>query len=98
MKNTQNNKITADTILDKAAQHIRDRASQRDMPEGERSMKRCVDAFNAQEGTNLTEDQGWRFMIQLKYARATAGAFNVDDYEDMSAYSALACESLMEKM
>ena len=56
------------------------------------AMKRCVEAFNAQEGTSLTEAQGWRFMIQLKYARATAGKFNIDDYEDMSAYSALAAE------
>ena len=84
--------MKADEILTRGADHIRDRAATRDMPEGERSMKRCVEAFNAQEGTSLTEAQGWRFMIQLKYARATAGKFNIDDYEDMSAYSALAAE------
>ena len=50
-------------------------------------------AFNIQEGTNLTEEQGWRFMVQLKYSRACVGMFVADDYEDMAAYAGLAGES-----
>lgn len=82
------------TMLRRSAQHIEARASQRDCPNGERSMLKTVTAFNAMEGTELTEEQGWRFMIMLKYARSTAGALVVDDYEDMAAYAALAAESV----
>lgn len=84
----------ADQILTSAAEHIVDRASSRDCDDGERSMERCVKAFNVLEGTDLTEAQGWRFMAVLKLARATAGAFNIDDYEDGAAYLALAAECL----
>lgn len=85
--------IKAHEFLERGAQHMRDRAVQRDASDGERSMRRAVEAFNAQEGTNLTEAQGWRFMIQLKYARAVNGVFVADDYEDMAAYAGLAGES-----
>lgn len=85
--------IKAHEFLERGAQHMRDRAVQRDADDGERSMRRAVEAFNAQEGTNLTEAQGWRFMIQLKYARAVNGVFVADDYEDMAAYAGLAGES-----
>ena len=85
--------MTPSELLRNAAQHIEDRASKRDCPDGERSMSRTVTAFNAMEGTELTEEQGWRFMVLLKYARATAGSFVLDDYEDMAAYAALAAET-----
>lgn len=85
--------ITPSDMLRKSAQHIEDRASMRDCPDGERSMLKTITAFNALEGTDLTEEQGWRFMVALKYARATAGTFVIDDYEDMAAYAALAAES-----
>lgn len=80
-------------ILDEAAGAIRQRAASRDLPQGERSMARTVAAFNAMTGRNLTETEGWLFMVQLKAARATAGAFNRDDYVDMAGYAALAGES-----
>ena len=89
----QSARLTAPDFLERGAQHMRDRAAQRDKPDGERSMARAVAAFNAQEGTNLTEEQGWRFMIQLKYSRACAGVFVADDYEDMAAYAGLAGEA-----
>lgn len=89
--------MKAHEILEAGAGHIKDRAASRDMDSGERSMKRTIEAFNALEGTNLTEAQGWRFMVALKYARATAGKFNIDDYEDMAAYSALAAECESDK-
>lgn len=84
--------IQAHEFLEKGAKHMRDRAEQRDAEDGERSMRRCVDAFNALEGTNLTEAQGWRFMVLLKYARSVNGVFVADDYEDMAAYAGLAGE------
>lgn len=86
-------RIAAHEFLERGVSHMRDRAVQRDSEAGERSMARAVAAFNAQEGTNLTEAQGWRFMIQLKYARAVNGVFVADDYEDMAAYAGLAGEA-----
>jgi hypothetical protein len=62
------------------------------MPEGERSMARCVAAFNALTGHQLTEREGWMFMAMLKASRAQAGALNLDDYVDGAAYFALAGE------
>lgn len=86
-------RIAAHEFLERGVKHMRDRAVQRDSDAGERSMARAVAAFNAQEGTNLTEAQGWRFMIQLKYARAMNGVFVADDYDDMAAYAGLAGEA-----
>ena len=85
--------ITADTILSNAAAEMQDRAASRDTPEGERSMGRCVKAFNAMFGTELTETQGWQFMELLKMARSVGGGFRLDDFTDGVAYAALAGES-----
>ena len=85
--------ITADTILSNAAAEMQDRAASRDTPEGERSMGRCVKAFNAMFSTELTETQGWQFMELLKMARSVGGEFRLDDFTDGVAYAALAGES-----
>lgn len=84
--------MKASEFLEKGVKHMRDRAEQRDASDGERSMKRCVEAFNALEGVSITEAQGWRFMVLLKYARSVNGVFTADDYEDMAAYAGLAGE------
>lgn len=86
---------SAVTILNAGAGHIGDRASERDT-DAERSMRATVEAFNAMYGTELTETQGWMFMVFLKAARAKGGDFRLDDYEDMASYAALAgeCHSL----
>ena len=81
--------MSAASILRNAAGHIEQRAALRDTPEGERSMLRTVEAFNALTGKQLSERDGWLFMALLKAARATAGGHNPDDYEDMAAYAAL---------
>ena len=86
-------RIPAHEFLEKGVGHMKDRARQRDAEDGERSMKRCVEAFNALEGTNLTETQGWKFMVMLKMARSVSGDFTADDFEDMAAYAGLAGES-----
>jgi hypothetical protein len=81
------------SILIDAADAIAERAHQRDQPTGERSMGHTVRAFNAMFGTELTEHQGWQFMVMLKMARSTGGALRIDDYADGAAYFALAGES-----
>lgn len=89
---------TAPDILRKAAQHMQDRAAARDQVNGERSMRRTVDAFNALTGHALSERDGWLLMVVLKMARATNTPTGTpDDFEDMAAYAALAGESVQEK-
>lgn len=85
---------SAPAILQEAHRCIADRAHERDQ-ESERSMERTVAAFNAMYKLNLTEEQGWMFMVFLKAARASGGSFKLDDYVDGSAYFALAGESAM---
>lgn len=87
--------MKANEILRQSAQHIEDRAEQRDQDGGERSMARCVAAFNALTGHQLSERDGWLFMVQLKAARATSTATGLaDDYQDGAAYFELAGESV----
>ncbi|MES1926544.1 DUF6378 domain-containing protein [Salinisphaera sp. T31B1] len=84
---------TAHSILDAAGQHMRDRATTYDKPEGERSMAATVTAFNAITGHALTEEQGWAFMELLKITRSQSGDFRADNYEDAAAYAALRGEA-----
>lgn len=89
--------MQAQEYLKKGIAHMEDRAKQRDAANGERSMKRAVDIFNAWTDNKLTEDEGWRFMIALKQAREIQGEYNQDDYEDLAAYAGLLGESASEK-
>lgn len=84
-------------LLRMAADTIDQRGQERDNGEGgERSMAATVAAFNAIEGTDLTERQGWAFMQALKMVRAAStarnGRYNQDDYVDGAAYAALGAE------
>lgn len=89
------------TFLESAVKEMKDRATQRDTAQvgqgvgGERSMASTVRAFNALTKHNLTEAEGWEFMILLKLVRGRQGAFRMDDYTDAAAYAALLgeCES-----
>lgn len=83
----------ATDILNAAGIAIDTRGVERDRPNGERSMATAVKTFAAMTGRNLTETEGWLFMVCLKAARATGGAYREDDYTDMAAYAALAGES-----
>jgi hypothetical protein len=83
----------APDILQSGIDAMAQRAAVRDLPGGERSMRRAVLAFSALTGLEMTETQGWLFMAVLKLARATAGAHHLDDYCDMAAYAALAGEA-----
>lgn len=93
------NKNTAHELLESASGHLKDRASDRDTGE-ERSMKSAVDAFNSlyadiikENSGNISEEQGWMFMVLLKASRAKGGKYRQDDYEDGAAYFALAGEA-----
>lgn len=87
-------KPTAPDILDKAVGHMRDRASTYDKPEGERSMGKTVEVFNAFHGTSLTEAQGWHFMQVLKDVRLfTRDTYHADSAEDSVAYAGLKAEA-----
>ena len=87
------NHLNAHKILEKAAQHMKDRAATYDKPEGERSMGATVEAFKAITGHQLTEEQGWLFMALLKAVRSQQGGYRADSYEDGAAYFALAGEA-----
>src|SRR5690606_8402346 len=81
---------TAHNLLQEAAKAVLDRAAERDVEE-ERSMGRCVRAFNELTGHQLSERDGWLFMAVLKAARATATPTGrKDDYVDGAAYFGLA--------
>ena len=84
---------SAPAFLEKGAKHMRDRAELRDAPDGEKSMGRTVAAFNELYGKNLTEEEGWMFMVLLKQSRSSQGKFTPDDYEDGAAYFGLAGEA-----
>lgn len=85
--------MNAHDILEKAAQHMKDRARTYDDPGGERSIGKTVEAFKAVTGIALTEEQGWLFMALLKAVRSQQGDYRADSYEDGAAYFALAGEA-----
>ena len=81
-------------LLGRAARHMHDRAAIYDKPEGERSMGRTVQAFNAITGHSLTESEGWLLMALLKSVRGfTREAYHADSFEDLIAYAALCAEA-----
>jgi len=85
---------TAPDLLERAGQHMRDRAATYDSPEGERSMAQTVAIFNLHHGINLTEAQGWHFMRILKDVRMfTRAGYHADSAEDGIAYQALMAEA-----
>lgn len=83
----------AASILKAGLRHMEDRAKTCDNPQGERSMARTVEAFNAVTGARLTEEQGWLFMVLLKTVRSQQGAYKADNYEDGAAYFGLMGEA-----
>ena len=86
-------KSSAD-YLNEAAAIQEQRGRDYDAPTGERSMGAIVEAFNAIYGTNLTETQGWQFLVLLKMRRLhTAKGHHEDSAADEVSYAALAAES-----
>jgi hypothetical protein len=85
--------VTAGDILTTGVALLRERGKEYDKPQGERSMLATVTAFKAVTGVEMTEEQGWLFMVQLKAVRTQQGAFKLDSYEDGTNYFALAGEA-----
>lgn len=84
----------ATDLLNKAASHMADRAATYDKPDGERSMGRAVQAFNAITGRDLSEPEGWLLMQVLKDVRLFQRAgYHADSAEDCIAYAALKAEA-----
>lgn len=86
--------MKADQLLQKAAQHMQDRAATYDKPEGERSMGKAVAAFNAITGRDLSEPEGWLLLQLLKDVRLfQRPGYHADSAEDCIAYAALKAEA-----
>jgi hypothetical protein len=86
-------------LLDKAGEHMTQRVAQYDAPQGERSMGRCVAAFNIITGHTLSEAEGWLLLQILKDVRQwqTPDKPHRDSIEDCVAYSALKGEALFKQ-
>ena len=91
--------IKATDFLEEAKKVLSARGIERDQPDGERNMEKIVEAFNAITSNDLTEFQGWLFMVMLKLVRAQTGKYNPDDFIDANSYTSLAaeCKALKEK-
>lgn len=88
--------MSAAELLNRAAQHMIDRASTYDKPEGERSMGRAVAAFNAITGYCMSETEGWLLLQILKDVRNFSRSEpHRDSLEDCISYAALKAESAL---
>lgn len=93
-KENPDSKVSASFFLDSATKALEDRASQRDTPSGERSMQRTVALYNAyKRNLEMSEADGWAFMVFLKLVRGDQGEFREDDYVDATGYIALLGET-----
>jgi len=85
----------APQYLEEAKNLMIERGKIYDNSDKERSMEATVNAFNAITGKNLSESEGWEFMLILKQVRQFKNLkFHQDSAEDSVAYSALLAESL----
>lgn len=90
--------MRASDVLIEAADTIAQRGKDYDTgnaKHGERSMARAVAIFNAATGQDLSEHDGWMFMVALKAARIYANPKKLDSYVDGAAYFGLAAESVI---
>lgn len=86
---------TAIEFLADAEDMLDERGREYDKADGERSMERAVEAFNAITRHDLKESEGWLFMQMLKDARQwQSGNYHHDSALDGVAYSALKSEAL----
>ena len=86
------NNFNAEDILNLSKKMLEDRGRLRDNGD-ERSMERIVKVFNALTDNNLSEVDGWTFMVVLKLCRERTGS-DYDNWVDGAAYMALAGEAV----
>lgn len=85
---------TAPQFLTTAADTLEQRGKQYDQPAGERSMGKCVQAFNTITGQSLSEAEGWLLLQLLKDVRQwQRPGYHQDSAEDCIAYAALKAEA-----
>lgn len=90
-------KRTAPELLQRAASLMDERGRQYDQPAGERSMGKCVSAFNTITERDLTEAEGWLLLQILKDVRQwQRPGYHADSAEDCIAYAALKAEALQQ--
>ena len=86
--------LTAVQLLENAAFIMNERGKQYDKPSGERSMGKCIAAFNVITGRNLLESEGWLLLQLLKDVRQwQQPGYHADSAEDCIAYAALKAEA-----
>jgi len=88
--------MKATEFLQAAIDTQAERGKQYDSPEGERSMGRTVQAFNAITGRDLTEAEGWLLLQTLKDVRQwqNPDKYHHDSALDGVAYASLKAEAL----
>ena len=86
---------TASDFLTTAFNVMEERGKTYDNSDKERSMSATVKAFNAITKRDLTESEGWLFMLLLKQVRQFSNEkYHEDSALDSVAYAALLAESL----
>lgn len=90
---------SATSFLKRAVELQEERGKDYDSPEGERSMGKAVEAFNAITGKALTEAEGWLLLQVLKDVRqwSVKGRYHQDSAEDCVSYAALKAEALAQQ-
>ena len=88
----------ATDFLSKALELLQERGKDYDQPQGERSMGKTVQAFNAITGHTLKESEGWLLLQLLKDVRqwSNPDSYHADSAEDCISYAALKAEALIE--
>ena len=90
--------VQATDFLSKALTLLEERGKDYDQPQGERSMGKTVQAFNAITGHTLKESEGWLLLQLLKDVRqwSNPDSYHADSAEDCISYAALKAEALVE--
>ena len=90
--------MQATDFLSKALTLLEERGKDYDQPQGERSMGKTVQAFNAITGHTLKESEGWLLLQLLKDVRqwSNPDSYHADSAEDCISYAALKAEALVE--
>ena len=89
---------SASEFLARSKEIMDERAKIYDSPSGERSAARTVEIFNILTGHELTEKDGWLFLLCLKLVRQRqVEGFHRDSVEDMVTYAALLAESMAQE-
>lgn len=81
--------MSAPGLVQEALNTIAQRGVDYDAKGGERSMEHAVAIFNVITKNEMTEREGWIFMLALKQARMMQGKPKADTYVDLSAYAGL---------